>query len=154
FERDVAGRVVKETGFDGRLIVLRYDRAGRCCEMVNAQERRTKIECDGLGRGVKQIVPRKPVMGDPLPKGEDDEHTYEARGRLVGAKNEACEIAFTRDALGRVIEERSTPLAPTEEPSEVAAMFARMTGLVEEKPALGNMTPISIESRYDAAGAR
>ncbi|APR75128.1 Rhs family protein [Minicystis rosea] len=104
--RDAAGRIVRERGFDGRDLELRYDRAGRVCEMVNAQEKRTKIERDALGRVVKQIVPRKPVLGDPLPKGEDYEYGYDALGSLVGAKNDACEVVLSRDALGRIVEER------------------------------------------------
>jgi RHS repeat-associated protein len=153
-ERNVAGRVVKERGFDGRTLEVWYDRAGRCREMVNAQERRTRIERDALGRVVKQIVPRPPVLGDPMPKGEDYEFAYDALGRLVRAKNDACEVTFTRDALGRVLEERATPLAPSAERNEIAVMFPAMTGAVEEKPVLGDLTPIAIESRYDAAGDR
>jgi RHS repeat-associated protein len=153
-ERDVAGRVAKERGFDGRVLEVRYDRAGRCNEMVNAQEKRTKIERDARGRVVKQLVPRKPVLGDPLPEGEGYEYAYDALGGLVRAKNDACEVVFTRDALGRVLEERSLPLAPKAETNEIAALHAAMTGMVSETPALGDMTPIQIASRYDAAGDR
>src|SRR5271155_1491231 len=74
--------------------------------MVNAQEKHTKIERDALGRVVKQIVPRKSVLGDPVPKGEDYEYAYDALGGMVRAKNDAAEVTFTRDALNRVIEER------------------------------------------------
>ena len=105
-ERDRAGRVIKERGFDERVLEFWYDRAGRCREMVNAQEKRTKIERDALGRVVKQIVPRKPVLGDPIPKGEDYEYAYDALGGLMLAKNDAAEVTFARDALGRVIAER------------------------------------------------
>jgi RHS repeat-associated protein len=104
-ERDKAGRVVKERGFDGRVLELWYDRAGRCHEMVDAQMKRTKIERDVLGRVVKRVVPRKPVLGDPIPEGEGVEYAYDALGRLVRAKNDAAEVLFTRDALGRVIAE-------------------------------------------------
>ncbi len=105
-EVDKAGRVVKERGFDGRALELWYDRAGRCREMVDAQGKRTQIERDAVGRVVRRVVPRKPVLGDPLPKGEDYEYVYDALGRLVRAKNDTAEIVFTRDALGRVVEER------------------------------------------------
>jgi RHS repeat-associated protein len=105
-ERDLAGRVVKEHGFDGRVLELWYDRAGRCREMVDAQEKRTKIERDACGRMVKRIVPRPPVLGDPIPEGVPYEYAYDALGGLVRAKNDACEVTFVRDALGRVVEER------------------------------------------------
>ena len=104
-ERDKAGRVVKERGFDGRALEVWYDRAGRCRETVDAQMKRTKIERDAAGRMVKQVVPRKPVLGDPLPEGESVEYAYDALGRLVRAKNDAADLLFTRDALGRVIAE-------------------------------------------------
>ena len=152
--RDVAGRVVKERGFDGRLIELRYDRGGQVDEMVNAQERRTKIERDALGRAIKQIVPKRPVLSDPLPEGEACEYAYDALGGLIYAKNEACEIAFKRDALGRVIEERSTPRAPSAETNEAAAMIADMTGATAATPVLGDMREIVIESLYDVSGDR
>ncbi len=105
-EVDKAGRVVKERGFDGRALEFWYDRAGRCREMVDAQGKRTQIERDAADRVVRRIVPRKPVLGDPLPKGEDYAYAYDPVGRLVRAKNDAAEVTFARDALGRVVEER------------------------------------------------
>ena len=107
FELDLAGRVVKERGFDGRTLEFLHDRAGRCIETANGQRKRTKIERDALGRVVKQTVPQKPRMGDPIPKGEVYEYAYDALGGLVRAANGACAISFTRDALGRVLEERA-----------------------------------------------
>ena len=153
-ERDVAGRVVKERGFDGRALAFWYDGAGRCREMVNAQEKRTKIERDALGRVVKQIVPRKPVLGDPIPTGESYEYAYDSLGDLVLAKNDAAEVMFTRDALGRVVEERSRLLAPAPETNEILLLLAPATGTVAEAPALGDMSPIRVESRYGVTGDR
>jgi RHS repeat-associated protein len=153
-ERDVAGRVVKERGFDGRPLELWYDPAGRCREMVNAQRKRTKIERDALGRVVKQTVPKKPRLGDPIPKGEDYEYAYDALGGLVRAKNDACEVTFVRDPLGRVLEERSTLFVPNLELNEFEALVAAATGQVVEAPALGDLSPVQITSRYDAAGHR
>ena len=152
--RDVAGRVSKERGFDGRLVELRYDRSGRVNEVVNAQEKRTKIERDALGRVVKQIVPRKPRLGDPLPDGEAYEYAYHALGGLVRAKNGACEVVIARDPLGRVVEERQAPLVPSTELNEIEAMHAEATGAITAPPVLGDLRLITIESRYDASGDR
>ncbi|MEO7330857.1 MAG: DUF6531 domain-containing protein, partial [Minicystis sp.] len=105
-ELDLAGRVAKEQGFDGRALEFSYDRAGRCIESVNGRTRRTKITRDALGRVVKQVVPKSPALGDPLPVGEAVTFAYDALGAMVLAKNGAAEITFVRDALGRVIEER------------------------------------------------
>ncbi|MEO5731372.1 MAG: RHS domain-containing protein, partial [Byssovorax sp.] len=107
FELDKAGRVVKERGFDGRAQEQWYDRAGRCIETVNGRTRRTKLVRDGLGRVVKQILPKDPVIGDPLPRGEETAYAYDPLGRLVRATNAAADIVFVRDALGRVLEERA-----------------------------------------------
>src|SRR5262245_33578112 len=106
FERDLAGRVTKERGFDGRTLEFWYDKAGRCIEIVNGQKKRTKLERDALGRVIKQVVPRRPVVGDPIPAGHVYEYAHDALGNLIRAKNDACEVTFARDALGRVLEEK------------------------------------------------
>ncbi len=103
---DLAGRVIKEQGFDGRVQEFLYDRAGRCAELVNGQKKRVKIERDALGRVIKQVIPKRPKAGDPIPKGDEVEYAYDAFGSLVRAKNSAAEVTYQRDALGRVIEER------------------------------------------------
>jgi RHS repeat-associated protein len=131
-ERDVAGRVVKERGFDGRALELWYDGAGRVREMVNAQQKRTKIERDACGRVVKQIVPRPPVLGDPIPEGEAYEYAYDALGGLVRATNDAAEVTLTRDALGRVIEERCGEHAVESKYDAVGDRVARRTTLGHE----------------------
>lgn len=153
-ERDVAGRVVKERGFDGRETELWYDGAGRCREMVDAQKKRTRIERDALGRVVEQIVPRRPRLGDPLPRGEAYEYAYDALGGLSRARNDACEVTFARDALGRVVEERSMLLVPELKLNEQEALLAAAMGRVTEEPAPRDMSAIRVESRYDAAGDR
>ncbi len=153
-ERDRAGRVVRQRGFDGRSLEFWYDRAGRCVETVDAQMKRTKVERDALGRIVKQLVPRKPRLGDPIPEGEPYEYAYDALGALVRAKNDACEVTFVRDALGRAIEECSTPLVPNLALNEIEAMVAVATGNVAEPSVLGDLSPIRVASRYDAAGDR
>jgi RHS repeat-associated protein len=131
-QRDVAGRIIRERGFDGRQQEFRYDRAGQVCDMVNAQEKRTKIERDALGRVMKQIVPRKPVLGDPLPEGESYEYAYDALGGLVRAKNDACELRFTRDALGRVVEERCDGYAVESRYDTAGDRVGRRTSLGHE----------------------
>ncbi len=131
-EVDKAGRVVKERGFDGRALEFWYDRAGRCREMVDAQMKRTQIERDAAGRVVRRVVPRKPVLGDPLPKGEDYEYGYDALGRLVRAKNDAAEVTFMRDALGRVVEERCDGFVVQSKYDAAGARVGRKTSLGHE----------------------
>jgi len=132
FELDLAGRVLKERGFDGRTLEFLHDRAGRCIETSNGQRKRTKIERDPLGRVVKQTVPRKPVLGDPIPKGEVYEYAYDALGGLVRAANGACAIELTRDALGRVIEERADSQSIASRYDRAGSRVGRTTSLGHE----------------------
>jgi RHS repeat-associated protein len=132
FELDKAGRVVKERGFDGRAQEQWYDRAGRAIEIVNGRTRRTKLVRDALGRVVKQIVPRDPMLRDPLPRGEETEYTYDALGQLIGATNSAAAIAFVRDALGRVVEERAGDQVITSRHDAVGNRIGRRTSLGHE----------------------
>ncbi len=106
FELDLAGRVVKEVGFDGRVLVFRHDAAGRCQEVVNGLRKVTRIERDAVGRVVKQLVPGAPTMRAPVPEPEETAMAYDRRGQLVRAVNPHAEVTFARDALGRVVEER------------------------------------------------
>ena len=131
-EVDGAGRVVKEFGFDGRKLEFWYDKAGRCDEIVNAQMKRTKLVRDPVGRVVTQVVPNKPILGDPLPKGEGYEYAYDALGGLVRAKNDAAEVTFVRDALGRVIEERVDGHVVESRYDTAGDRIGRRTGLGHE----------------------
>jgi RHS repeat-associated protein len=132
FELDLASRVIKEHGFDGRVLEFWYDKAGRCNEVVNGQKKRMKIERDALGRVVKRVVPRKPVLGDPIPKGEVVEYNYDALGQLVRAKNDTTEVSFVRDALGRVVEERAGEHVVASRYSRSGHRVSRRTSLMHE----------------------
>jgi RHS repeat-associated protein len=131
-ELDLAGRVVKELGFDGRALELWYDRAGRCVETVNAQKKRTKLVRDALGRVVKQVIPRGPELGNPLPAGDEMVFGYDALGGMVLAKNGASEITFVRDALGRVIEEQANGQVMTSRYDAGGNRAGRTTSLGQE----------------------
>ena len=71
-EVDLAGRIVRERGFSGRVVELRYDRAGRCIEVVNGRRKRTRLTRDALGRIVgrggprgRHLLPGDVVANDP-----------------------------------------------------------------------------------------
>ncbi|XXX76642.1 DUF6531 domain-containing protein [Sorangium sp. So ce134] len=129
---DLAGRVVRERGFDGRTLEFLYDRAGRCIETVNGQRKRTKIERDALGRATRLVIPKKPVMGDPIPKGEEVEYAYDARGGLILARNGDAEVRFVRDPLGRVIEEHADGRTIRSEYDAAGNRVGRRTSLEHE----------------------
>jgi RHS repeat-associated protein len=140
-EHDLAGRVVKERGFDGRPLEFLHDRAGRCIETVDGKKMRTQIHRDAVGHVVQRIVPRKPSMRDPIPKGEAFEYGYDPAGRLVRAKNDACEVTFLWDALGRVVEEQADGVA-------VQSRYDRSGNRV------GRTTSLGHGARYELDGNR
>jgi RHS repeat-associated protein len=94
--------------------------------MVNGLRKVTRFERDAVGRVIKQLVPGTPTMHAPVPAPEEIALAYDARGQLVRTRNRDADIAFVRDALGRVVEERS---------------------------AVGGETHV-VQSRYDDAGHR
>ncbi len=144
-ERNLAGRVVKSAVSTGGVLELWYDRGGRCRRWSTPREKRTRIERDALGRVVKQIVPRKPVLGDPIPKGEDYEYAYDALGRLVLAKNAAAEVTCTRDALGRVMAERC-------DGHVVESRYDAAGDRVGRRTSLGHETSYDFDSNGDLLG--
>ncbi len=144
-EVDKAGRVVKERGFDGRELEFWYDEAGRCIEIVNAQKKRMKLTRDGLGRVIRQVVPRKPVFKDPIPAGHVYEYGYDALGGLVRAKNDAGEVTMVRDALGRVVEERVGEQV-------IASRYDGASNRIERRTSLGRRRRTSWMARGICSG--
>ena len=96
FELDLAGRVAAEVGFDGRSHHYQYDKAGRCAQATNAAYKVTRVERDGMGRIVKQL----------LPDGTEETFAFDARGALVAAGSAAGAVHFERDAAGRIVKEQ------------------------------------------------
>jgi RHS repeat-associated protein len=96
FELDLAGRVAAEVGFDGRSRHYQYDKAGRCAQATNAEYKVTRVERDGVGRIVKQL----------LPDGSEESFAFDARGALMAVRSEAGAVLFERDAVGRIVKEQ------------------------------------------------
>jgi RHS repeat-associated protein len=141
-EYDLAGRIVKEQGFDGRKTETLFDRTGRACELVNAQKKRTKIERDAAGRIVKVIVPRKPMPKNPIPPGEVNTYEYNALDGIVRAANSAGEVTFKRDLLSRVIEEQFNGVT-------IAVRYGKNGARLERSTSLGHRTLYANDARGD-----
>jgi RHS repeat-associated protein len=101
FEHDACGRIVASVAFDGRRRAFRYDRAGRMVESTDAVGRPTGYGYDSGGRLVQ-------VTGWD---GYNASYSYDSNGLLVAASNDAGEIAFSRDACGRVVAETAADTA-------------------------------------------
>ena len=95
FEYDIAGRLVRERGFDGRELHFEYDKAGRCIAMMNGAGEQTSYVRDAAGQ----------LVGKVLPDGDRVTYELDAFGRVTSAKNAACEVRLDRDALGRPVRE-------------------------------------------------
>lgn len=95
FELDTRGMVKVERGFDG--FARRYERdvAGRVTKVVKASGRTSELSYDAAGR----------ITDVRHSDGTFERYRYRADGTLIGASNDAAEVHFERDALGRVVRE-------------------------------------------------
>ncbi|MGW1618108.1 TreTu family toxin, partial [Streptomyces sp. NPDC002172] len=94
YVRDAIGRVTAETDFNGRSLTYGYDAVGRLIERTNGAGETSRFVRDALGKVVEQRC------GDRLTS-----YTYDLAGRVVGAADEFTELTFSRDLMGRVLEE-------------------------------------------------
>jgi len=101
---DLDGRLVGETGFDGRRRRFEHDAAGflvvayeaRDGEGDDAAWRATRFERDPAGR----------LLGKTLADGQQHRYEYDPAGRLLAAESAGHAVAWAYDALGRVVEDR------------------------------------------------
>jgi RHS repeat-associated protein len=93
---DADGRLVSEVGVDGRELRYGYDPAGRLIRVTNAAGEDTVCQRDAAGRLVARVAP----------DGTESTFRYDPRGLLAAAAGPAGEVAFQRDEVGRVVEER------------------------------------------------
>ena len=91
FERDLNGRVISESSFDG--LTKRYERdpAGQVAAVVRPGNKRTRYDYDRAGRPVSVRYW----------DGSEESYTYRADGALSGAGNAGAKVTWERDALGR-----------------------------------------------------
>ncbi len=100
FERDAAGRVARETDFDGLTIAYGHDRTGRVVERRHADGARLCFGYDRSGLLLREEA-WEPGAAEPAVT----RYRYDGRGLLVGARNDDAEVGFRLDALGRVVGE-------------------------------------------------
>ena len=91
---DLAGRLVREVGFDGRVLDYRYDDSGRLAEQLDAGAS-TKFKRDPLGRLLEKDL------------ADDTSHRFawDSGGRLTLAENSERRVEFGYDKAGRLVYE-------------------------------------------------
>ena len=95
FEHDADGRIIQETGFDGRVTRFEYNAAGNCVALVNGIGETISYKLDPIGR----------IVGKQFPDGTSAQFEYHALGDFAAIRNAACTVTFERDRLGRVVRE-------------------------------------------------
>lgn len=91
--RDALGETQSETGFDGGTWAYLRDASGRVIKTISPAGRVTKTTYDAADR------PIEVKHSD----GTFAKFEYDARGDIVAAANENCEVRFERDVFGRVL---------------------------------------------------
>lgn len=93
YEYDSVGRVVRTIGFDGQVIAFTFDKAGRVSAFVNSENEKVEFDRDAVGG----------LLAMHLPDGEVWSFERDPLGSLIAAKGPGSELAFQRDACGRVL---------------------------------------------------
>jgi len=96
-ERDPVGRIHAEVTLDGKRKIYGRDAAGRVVFTIHPDGSRSTFEHDPMGRRTKASHA----------DGTVETYGYDRAGRLLEASNEHAHLTFERDALGRLVVERS-----------------------------------------------
>ncbi|NUP08055.1 MAG: RHS repeat protein [Polyangiaceae bacterium] len=124
YVRDALGRVIEEVTFDRRTIRYRYDAAGRCIAIREGTHATTNAY-DAAG----QLVMRELAGGDTVA------FAYDAHGAMVSAASASGKVHFTRDALGRIVEESQSTGGETH---TVQYRYDPEGNIVERRTSLGH----------------
>jgi RHS repeat-associated protein len=95
YEYDPAGRIARETDFNGRTTEYGRDAAGRLTERVNGAGQRAMMTRDALGR----------VTERHLDDGRATVYEYDDEGRLLRAATFDATLEYAYDAAGRLVAE-------------------------------------------------
>ena len=95
FELDGRGHVSVERGFDGFAREYERDLAGQVTKITKASGGTTELRYDAAGR-VTEVLHSD---------GSFERYAYRADGALIEASNDAAQVLFERDELGRVVRE-------------------------------------------------
>lgn len=131
FTRDEAGRIVKETSFDGAVRRFGLNAEGQSVSYTNANNETIEFERDALQR----------VVGQRLPDGQTVRFEFDKLGRLVTVANRDITVAIERDALGRINRE-------IQGDDWVVSHYDAIGNLLQTRTSRG----LAVSYRYDANG--
>ncbi|MDT3381163.1 RHS repeat-associated core domain-containing protein [Labrys neptuniae] len=101
FERDVAGRVIREEDFDGLVLEYAYDKAGRLTETRHADGARIMHGYDRAG-----LLKREEAFERGASEAtEVTRYDHDERGLLLRAENGTTLVEYERDLAGRITAE-------------------------------------------------
>ena len=95
FQRDKAGRIVRETGFDGLMRTYRRDTNGQVRRVERPGGRWSEYVYDAMGR----------LCGVEYSDGTFEQYAYNRDGLLTEARNGGSQVKIVRDKQGRIKEE-------------------------------------------------
>lgn len=99
FERNKAGQIVKEIGFDGIERQFLYNKAGEVARILRPDDKYTNYERDAFGR----------VSRSEYSDGTWEAYSYDKFGGLQAAQNAFSRVVLQRDKLGQVsLEQQSS----------------------------------------------
>lgn len=96
FERNIAGQITREEGFDGITRFYRRDNAGKVFRVERPEGKWTEYEYNANG------LMTRAEHND----GTWETFSYDKRGLLTDAVNQHTEVHLKRDSMGRVVEEK------------------------------------------------
>ncbi len=115
FTRNKNGEIVKETGFDALTKVYRRDRAGKVIKVERPDNQFTEYEYDALGK----------IVRAEYSDGTWETFNYNKNGQLIDAHNQNCAVYLSRDAMGRVVEERQTTGIPSDQGYSITSEYTK-----------------------------
>ncbi|CAN98052.1 MULTISPECIES: RHS repeat-associated core domain-containing protein [Sorangium] len=95
YERNLAGLVIAERTFDGRVLRYGYDAMGRVVWSENGLGQRSEYKRDLAGQMTRRI----------FDDGTEESFEYNGRGEIIFAENAAGRFAFDRNEKGWIVAE-------------------------------------------------
>lgn len=98
FLYDPVGRLLTETGFDGRLTRYQYDIASGRLSKVATGDRVVTVAYDEMGR----VTERLASLGD---ESQAERYAYDGRGNMILASNADSQVQWFHDLAGNMVRE-------------------------------------------------
>jgi RHS repeat-associated protein len=122
FERDAAGNIVAEIGFDDRRLEFEHDLMGNRTAYVTGANERITYRRDAIGRLIEIV----------RPDGVSRSFAWDVDGYLASAANADLRVVFERDPKGRILKEHQGDIFVEHEYDSVGNRTVTRTSLGHE----------------------